>query len=94
MGIKQMRRDGFVQPEVRTTDYGAQYVTASKETKPEDRKPVDLEPEKEEAPVNEKPLVADENMNGKPLVEEPVPATKEKKVAKAAAKPKGRPKKK
>lgn len=93
MAIRQMNRDGFAQPEVRTTDYGAKYVTASKERKGEDKEPVVLEPEKKE-----KPLVSDENDGVKPVDKQPEPAPvvkeKKEKPAKAAAKPKGRPKKK
>ena len=91
MAIRQMNRAGFAQPEVRTTDYGAKYVTASKETKAEDREPVVLEPEKDE-----KSLVPEESEAVKAVVEEPKPAAaKKEKVVKTAAKGKGgRPKKK
>lgn len=81
-----MNRDGFTQPEVRTTDYGAQYVTASKETKIEDKAPVVLEPEKEEEP--------DETEVGNVLVEEPDPAPVVNEKKEKVSKPKGRPKKK
>lgn len=49
MGIKQMKRDDFGQPEVKTTEYGATFVKASVESKAVE--PVVVESEKEEAPV-------------------------------------------
>ena len=56
MGIKQMKRDDFGQPEVKTTEYGATFVKASVESKVVE--PVVVEPEKEEAPV-EAPVEAE-----------------------------------
>lgn len=56
MGIKQMKRDDFGQPEVKTTEYGATFVKASVESKVVE--PVVVEPEEEavvEAPVEAEP---------------------------------------
>lgn len=54
MGIKQMKRDDFGQPEVKTTEYGATFVKASVESKVVE--PVVVEPEKEEeSPVEAEP---------------------------------------
>lgn len=53
MGIKQMKRDDFGQPEVKTTEYGATFVKASVESKAVE--PVVVEPEKEEVPVEAEP---------------------------------------
>lgn len=53
MGIKQMKRDDFGQPEVKTTEYGATFVKASVESKVVE--PVVVEPEKEEVPVEAEP---------------------------------------
>lgn len=54
MGIKQMKRDDFGQPEVKTTEYGATFVKASVESKVVE--PVVVEPEKEEeSPVDAEP---------------------------------------
>ena len=57
MGIKQMKRDDFGQPEVKTTEYGATFVKASVESKVVE--PVVVEPEKEEEVPVEAPVEAE-----------------------------------
>lgn len=58
MGIIQQKRPSAPRPEVRETDYGAQYVTAATESSNDDA-PKTEEPVVEEPAVAEAPVVED-----------------------------------
>jgi hypothetical protein len=72
MGIRQQKRPFAPQPQVQSTDYGAQYVKAATET-PANEVKVE-EPVKEEEPVAETPVVdapAPEVKNEEPAKPDP-----------------------
>ena len=83
MGIRQQKRPFAPQPQVHSTDYGAQFIKAATETPANGG---DVEPVKEEEPVAETPAV-----------ESPAPEVKNEEPAKPETQRKGkggRPKKK